>query len=524
MAGLSPVNPSMRKILLGFLVAAAAAGCAGVPVLEEDDRVAELRAAGPPLAWSAGLAPPSLAFDPGEMNRTARGRWSLPPAPAELGAGVLQAIRSAGVFREVAALEPGPHFTEDERFREAWDREMDFMVQVELRRWDVAYVGTNGWFIPNLVLAFQFWIPAWFVPDETYAVEAEATVRVKSVHSGKTVLEERMEFSWRESLDDFERGWIFLGLFRVPGALDGSNWERIGEALGPRAMHEFQVRLAQTLSGQLRRRADTPEFRGLLSKRLALVVGTQNYRHHRFPQAVFGRQDAEAVNRFLTTPGEGGLPKNNVRFLPGEAATADAVRKGVSEFLVKKARAGDELFLYFSGFGCLAPASSRAAPGASALRWLVPYDADPDRIPESSISLEWVLEQLRASPAKSVLILDTSFVSGGGKRSYHPPGTPLPSAIPPLVAGPNVSVIGACGETQDCGALEDREQGFFSYFLLQGFTRKADANDDGRVTLQEAFLYAKENTEIQAFVEGSSDQSPFLVGESGRSMAIVSWR
>jgi hypothetical protein len=494
-------------------------------VFEEDPRVADLRAsATAPLPWTVGVAPVAFSFSPEEANRSARGRWSLPPPARELEEGVLQALRTVGLFKSAEAIEGPPGSGPEDHLREAWGRELDFLVQVEVRKWDVAYAGTNGWFLPNLLLAFQFWIPAWFVPDETYAAEAAAIVTVKSVHSGRTVLEERIEFSVREGLDDFQRGWIFLGLFRVPGALDRTNWESVGEVLQPRTAHEFKVELARRLSGALRARAGEPEWKALLRKKLALVIGTQNYRHHRFPQAVFGRADAESVHEFLVDPAQGGLPRTNVRFLPGEAATAANVRKGVSEFLVRRAREGDEVFLHFSGFGCLAPAGKGAAPGAPSRRWIVPYDADPDDVPGSSIDLEWVLEQLRACPAKAVVILDTSFKPGGGKRSFHPPGTPVPPEAPPPALPRNLTVIGACASSQECGALEDRERGMFSYFLVQGFSRKADANDDGKVTLQEAFLYVRENTEIQAFVEGAPEQSPFLAGQPAGSVVMATWR
>jgi hypothetical protein len=76
----------------------------------------------------------------------------------------------------------------------------------------------------------------------------------------------------------------------------------------------------------------------------------------------------------------------------------------------------------------------------------------------------------------------------------------------------NVLLLTATTLNQECGFLEARRHGLFSYFLTQGLSGKADADDDDSITLEEAFRYAKKNTEIQAFVEGGRQQNPRLIG------------
>ncbi len=525
------------------LLLLAACGCGRSFLLDEDERVVALRKAhARPLPYTAALAPVVLGFDAEGFNRSARNRFCLPPDAGALRKELIEALQSVPAFREIETVGVDGKGDAAGWMVEAWEKDLDFLVEIRLDRWDTVYRGTNGWFPLNLFLWFQFLLPSWLVPDEAYAQEIAVHMTVRSVHTGKTLFERRVEGSYETALNDFERGWQFLGIFRVPGSLDRDNWECVEEKVLTGAKHEFKVDLIRTIVEDFRARTKADDFIPRVRKRLAVVAGIQNYAHHQFPKVVFARDDAEALHRFLVDPAGGGLPERNVKLLAGEAATAEALRAAVKAFLARRAKTGDEVFFYFAGFGTFAPEAG-SLPGPSAegtepggteeatlpqpLAWkrrLLPYDADPTRLASTSVPLDWILDTLQGCPATAVVILDTAFNPEGGTRSFHPAAAPAAPALAPLESPVGLSVIGACGPGESCGVMMERERGVFSYFLVEGLRGKADNDDDGSVSLEELFGYAKENTEIQAFVEGGGVQSPFLTGEFPGDLVLAKRR
>ncbi len=513
-----------RFFLALSFACAFAQGCASEPEFRTDERVLAIKnaLAASPLPFSAGLAPCRMAFDPENVNRTAKRRFCVPPDLKSLDGEIRGALAEIGAFRNAVALDAAAGGA-DAMLTAAWDRELDLLVEVEIEKWDTVYKGTNFWFIPNLLIWFQFWIPSWFVPDEDYALEISARVTVKSVHTGRTIMERRIEASYEESFSNAGRGLQLLGIFRSPDSLGEENWEEITASVAPGAVHDLKVRFASLIAGDFARECSGPAFDDLMRKRLALVVGVSNYNHHRLPRVFFSREDAESFGTFLTSASGGGMPPRNVKMLLGEAATGSAIGSVLDGFLLGRARSGDELLVFFAGLGAVTEEGRGEGNPPSQRMWLMPYDAAPDAIADTGVDVGRLVDRLDACPARAVVILDTSFLPTGGSRSLEIPDR-SPDAPAPALKAVRTSVISAAGPGQDCGFLESHQHGIFSYFLVRGLEGKADVNDDGEITMDEAFMYAKKETEIQAFVEDGRQQMPAISGPSASGVVLKSRR
>ncbi len=511
------------SVLLAAVCVPLLHGCGTEFVFDEDERVVEAKKRiSSPLPFKAGLSPLRITFDPGRENLAAKRRFSSTPNLAALHADLLDCIRRTGILKSAEAISQDSADKPDGPLEAAWEKELDFLIEIDFGRWDATYKGVNFWFIPNLILWFQFWIPAEFVPDEEYAVEIDAAVTVRSVHTGKVVLRKNVSVSYQESFSNLGRGWQFLGMFRSPDSLDAGNWEKISESLAAGAIHELKVAVASMLAADLPRECASPSFGDSMRKRMALVMGVSNYLHHRFPKAIFARDDAESFGRFLTAETGAGIPGRNVKLLLGESATHSNFRNVFNDFILRRAGPDDEVYVFFAGLGALSAEPSGTGDAQTGRRRLLPSDAVPDAIADTSISIDDLLRSLRSCKARSVLFIDASFLPAGGNRSFQIAGSGESGQTPgPEEAEGRITILMAADAGQDCGFMEARRHGLFSYFLVQGLEGKADANDDGVITLAETFKYAKKNTEIQAFVEDGRQQIPVLSGMPAADVVIA---
>ncbi|MHC4777989.1 MAG: caspase family protein, partial [Planctomycetota bacterium] len=390
------------------------------------------------------------------------------------------------------------------------DQEFDLLVEVFFTRWETAWRGTSPWYLPNLFLWFQLLLPSYFIHDERYGLDMGAIIRVRSVHTGRIVYEREISAEYEENLNDFERGWQFLGILRVPGSLGPSNWMKVASNLEIGSTVEFEVALARALGLEFRALTGRETFKRDMRKRMSLVVGCTNYEHEAFPRALYARRDAEAFHDFLIDPAGGNVPEQNVHLLVGENAHRKAVMEDLETFLVSRLQEGDEAVVYFSGLGCLLddPGKEDTKP---ARPYLIPYDGKPSAMRESAISLDDILEILGKARGKVIVVLDTSFSKDGGNRAFDA-GAVGEFVDPTLGADKsNVTLLAASGFEDECGLVEKRRRGTFTFHFLIGCEGKGDQDEDGTVSFREAFDYAKNKTSIMALLDGKS-QRPELFG------------
>ncbi|MCI0340908.1 MAG: caspase family protein [Planctomycetales bacterium] len=490
----------------GAVLLALAAGCAGgpVPPLLEDPALAALRAE-PPVPVRIAVAPPRVRPRPPPEHA-----GSLEWTEADAGAAIVEALRAAGFSRRVrpVAGSAPEGAAGDEALADAWTEGDDLLLEVEVTRFEAAYVGTNGWFLPNLLLWIELVWPAWFVPDEDYEVRVEGTARLRAVATGRTVWESPVSGSAADSFNDFERGFTLLGSLSVPSGLDAGNWLAIGKVLREAAVRSFQVDLATRLSRGLREAAATPAFAAATRQTLALLVGCGQYDHPGLHNLKYPVADARALREWLRAAG---VLERQIRVLADDQATGARLRSEIRDFLAARARPGDRVLLSFAGY---------AGPDGRGGAALLPYDADPRRLAETSIPLGDLASALASVPdAEALLLLDAGL---GGTEEVRWASCGLPPPDPARVAAeissiasrPVTAVLWACRPGEGAAEVGERRHGLLTLNWLHAAARAPDRDGDGRVSVEEAFRVASRGVQMHAMLSGRV-QTPRVYGAGG---------
>ncbi len=478
-------------------------GCAGVPVppLLEDPALAALRAE-PPLPVRVGVVPPRVRLRPPPVHAGAL-EW----AEAEVGAAVAEALTAAGFSRRVRLLPPTAS-ARDEALADAWTEGDDLLLEIEVTRFEAVYVGVNGWFLPNLLLWIELVWPAWFVPDEDYEVRVEATARLVAVATGRTVWESPIAGRAADSFNDFERGFTLLGSLSVPSGLDAGNWLAIGRVLRDAAVRSFQVDLATRLSRGLREAAATPAFAAATRQTLALLVGCGQYDHPGLHNLKYPVADARALRDWLR--GAGALERQ-VRLLADDQATGARVRSEIRGFLAARARPGDRVLLSFAGY---------AGPDGRGGAALLPYDADPRRLTETSIPLADLARALAGVPDAEVLVLLDAGLGGSEEVRWASCGLPPPdparvaAEVAAIAERPATTVLSACRPGEGAAEVGERRHGLLTLHWIHAAARAPDRDGDGRISVEEAFRTVSRGVQMHAMLSGRV-QTPRVYGAGG---------
>jgi hypothetical protein len=203
----------------------------------------------------------------------------------------------------------------------------------------------------------------------------------------------------------------------------------------------------------------------------AIVLGVERYKTA--PAAPGARADAEKMARFVTRTL--GVPEAHVKTAFDQKADRLAVDLNL-EWLKLNVPKGGRVYFYFAGNG-----SGGKAPGSPAI---LPYDADP-KSTAKTVPLASLLQSLSETKAAETIVLVDAAFAGGGGRSAAAGEAPLTSVKGLSAAVRTVLFTAVTGAEQ--ARLAQDGGGVFTRYLLEGVgLGRADANADGRVTLQEA--------------------------------------
>ncbi len=232
------------------------------------------------------------------------------------------------------------------------------------------------------------------------------------------------------------------------------------------------------------------------ARRIALVVGNNEYDDPTFPALRWAENDAAEVGRILEDPNYGGFDR--VVYLLGDKARRDRVLSELVS-LRNDLRRQDTLVVFFSSHGTM----KLDAQGAPQL-FLVARDTRPADLRGSAIELSELqrfFSEIRAE--RKALILDACY-NGQGKSALQPT---VQQRVARLEDPPTLSRTVRLGESEahlfastvGRPAREDDtlKHGVFTYHLLEGLTWNQDASDangDGVVTTYEAHDYARART------------------------------
>ncbi|MCR4314744.1 MAG: caspase family protein [Planctomycetes bacterium] len=409
----------MRLLLFIFtLTLLTACSSREFPSVLEDEELFRLHQNTQPMEYKVAIAPVSMAFDQEAFNRnTEEPIYSIPVDKDRFRREFEEAFREANVFESIGVLGRSDELQSDAHWlTEGWDNGYDLIFKFTVHKYQVGWVGHNGWFWPNTLLWGYLLPVSYFVGDEQYYADLEFEISVISIHSQRQVWTNRYHSRQTLDLDDLERGlggWnIFIGHFTVPGSLDSDNWRNVNEGVMPASMLESKVTLLKDFYNAFNPFERTDEFRELVRKRLAVLVGVSKYFESKIESTIkFADKDAQLIHEHLTGNLPLYFPERNVVLLVNQRATRAAILDNLTNFLATRCLKYDDVIFFFAGYGATSP---------DGRNFIFPYDVKLSDIPNTAISIDELSNIFKGIKAeKKFLCFDTSFWGDLSERGYR---------------------------------------------------------------------------------------------------------
>jgi hypothetical protein len=255
-----------------------------------------------------------------------------------------------------------------------------------------------------------------------------------------------------------------------------------------------------------------------IGKRWAVVIGISEYLHASsgITPLKFPHRDAIEFMNFLHSPQGGGFNPANTRLLINEQATTRKIRSALFTFL-KQAKKDDLVLVYFAGHG--AP-----EPGRPANLYLITYDSDPEDLASTAFPM-WDMETAlkRYIAAERVVVIADACHSAGvsGEAGLRSVGNSnlINTYLVNLEKTKPGRVIITASETNELSREGDEwdRHGVFTYFLLKGLAGEADDDDNGVVTVSEAFHYVHNKVRRAT----NSQQHPNIQGRFDNNLPLA---
>ncbi len=230
------------------------------------------------------------------------------------------------------------------------------------------------------------------------------------------------------------------------------------------------------------------------SRRLALLVGIDEFTDERWPALKHARKDAKDLGALLEDPHRGRFDRVEILADTG-GESLSSIEAAIDRLSASNTSRSDTVLLYFSTHGTLA-----REPGGDLRRYLVATDSDQGRVRHSTLAVDELLERFERMPsARKVLIL-AACTSGSGKSALPDrlarelAGTKGSFFVRPLEEISRATMVLTASSWGEA-AREDDKLGhdIYTSFLIEALSGK-DEDGDGAVTASEAHAYAMEHT------------------------------
>jgi uncharacterized caspase-like protein len=255
----------------------------------------------------------------------------------------------------------------------------------------------------------------------------------------------------------------------------------------------FLLQTSDASRGTSKRPSITPDRAA--ADKYAAIVGISRYSDSAggLTSLQFADRDAQEFRDFLLSPDGGSFPKENIRVLLNEDATAQNVRSALFTFLTK-AQPQDEVVLYIAGHGAPDPNDPRNL-------YLLTYDTKLEDMGGTAFPM-WQLQDVftRVLKAKRVVTFADTCHSYGfsGERNRGKKSNNLVNQYLSRFANDSDRAVITASDISQLSYESDKwggGHGVFTYFLLKGLRGEADFNKDGTVTAGELFAYIHDNVD-----------------------------
>ncbi len=231
----------------------------------------------------------------------------------------------------------------------------------------------------------------------------------------------------------------------------------------------------------------------------AVLVGVNAYDDHTYYGPLkLCVKDVEAIREQLIT---GGYEPDRIRLLT-DNADEKPTRANILTALQAVANATEEddlLLFYYSGHG-------EEKDGES---YLVAGDGRHLVLGDTAVSVTRVKEILDAAPARAEVIILDACHSGAdiGKKGPKPMSPEFIERVFNQAEG--MAILSSCKQKQLSWEWPDKGQGVFTYYLLDALTGKADRDEKGFISVQDASRHVVNGVKLWA-MKNNHSQTPTL--------------
>jgi hypothetical protein len=235
---------------------------------------------------------------------------------------------------------------------------------------------------------------------------------------------------------------------------------------------------------------------------IAIIIGVSNYKT--LPKAEFANDDARVFYDYAIRAL--GVKAENIKLLVDADADEVEIIKAFKTWLPSRTKSTTDVYVYYSGHGL-------PTPDGQGL-YILPPRADRDFISRTSIQFQEINADIQAVKPKSVTIFMDACYSGQARNGETLVASARPIALKAekKLFPDNFTVITASQADQISLSSPDLKHGIFSYYLMKGMEGDADANKDGKITLNEMQAYLVDNVSRHAGTVGQK-QVPQVSGE-----------
>jgi hypothetical protein len=255
---------------------------------------------------------------------------------------------------------------------------------------------------------------------------------------------------------------------------------------------------------------------------MGVVIGINRYLSQKIPSLKYARNDAESFASYLKNTM--GVDSNHLIELYDDKATRRNIALYLGDFLKQKAsKKEDTVYIFYAGHG--APEFDDKSKNKDGItKYILPFDADLEFLFSTALDMDRIadiFERIRAQ--RIFFIADSCYsgTSGGRSIAFNDIGyrntTISNHFLQRIIDSGKGRVVLASSKAGEVSQESDKlKHGFFTYYLLEGLTGKADKNQDQIIYVNEAYPYVSKKVSEAT----NSRQNPVLKSDQEGQVII----
>jgi len=242
--------------------------------------------------------------------------------------------------------------------------------------------------------------------------------------------------------------------------------------------------------------------KALSGKIYAVIIGISNYQN--VEKLKFADKDASAFADYLKSEAGGLVDTSNIKLLLNENATTGKIDAAFG-WLADHVNAGDLAIIYFAGHGDVETRTNRQNG------YLLSYDSPKNVYIAGALPVSYLSDFVSTLTDKKAQVLLITDACRSGKLAGGMEGAKQTSSMLMNQWSSEIKILSCqAGELSQEGIQWGGGRGVFSYYLIEGLSGLADANNDKQVTLSEIYAYLIKNIPEQT---KPMDQNPMVFGK-----------